>query len=96
MIAIVHDNGVAVSKVSKFDMAYDITPQGARPTPYIQAENVYNIKGMLLQGDRCEIVSGEKELIGEVSNVGAIITRINILGETTGIKDKINKWLKEL
>lgn len=77
-------------------MGYDFTPQGAKPVPYIQAENVYNIKGSLLKGDRCEIVSGDKELIGEVHSVGAIITRINILGETTGIKDKINKWLKEL
>lgn len=91
MVAIIHNNGIAVAKISKFDMGFD----GKAMYPYIQAENVYNIDGMLLKGDKCEIISGNREMIGEVYNVGTIITQINILGETTGIKDKINKWLKE-
>lgn len=91
MVAIIHDNGIAVAKVSKFDMGFN----GKGMYPYIQAENVYNIDGMLLKGDRCEIISDGRELIGEVYNIGAIITQINILGETTGIKDKIKKWLNK-
>lgn len=91
MVAIIHDNGIAVAKVSKFDMGFD----GVKMYPYIQAENVYNVEGVLLKGDKCEVISSGKEFIGEVYNVGAIITQINILGETTGIKDKIKKWLNK-
>lgn len=90
MVAIIHNNGWAVSNKSKFDTAFD----GKKHTPTIVIEDLFNAYGKIDDGAEVDIYCDGRSLTGVVYRAGKKLTTITITGEALELKDKIRNIIK--